>query len=209
MEHDEKTAIVYCGHYLIYDGTNAVDELKPFGAEGNVFHYALSGDIQCIYGLIRSKALEDVGGFDENFPAAQDPEMWIRISSRYEAACVKENLVKVHRHGGDRVAGNLGRRLTGYAMLLDKYKEFYEKDKYAYWRRLQHVTPMYRRSGQYGKFLKSYAKMITLQPLRITANFLTLIKSFFPQNFMDKIAFDYPRLHSWLKSVKKKIHRWE
>ncbi|MGB3695680.1 MAG: glycosyl transferase family A, partial [Spirulinaceae cyanobacterium] len=38
--------------------------------------------------LIRSKALDEVGGFDESLQACEDWDMWIRLASRYHFVCV-------------------------------------------------------------------------------------------------------------------------
>ena len=52
--------------------------------------------------LVRRRCFEEVGSFDESFRFAEDWEMWIRISRRYQFAVVKEPLVAYRQHANNK-----------------------------------------------------------------------------------------------------------
>lgn len=65
--------------------------LKP---EGNIFELSLS---RCLISpsavLIHRKLFGKIGLFDEDLPACEDYDMWLRISSKYPVGLIKEKLV--------------------------------------------------------------------------------------------------------------------
>lgn len=74
-------------------------------------------------GLIRTKRLLDVGGFDESLVAAQDYDLWIRLSEKYgPIRNVTEPLQNIYmEHGGDRIT-NPRDQLRGYLQFYQKHK---------------------------------------------------------------------------------------
>ncbi len=64
--------------------------------------------------LIHRSVLDAVGGFDEDLPACEDYDLWLRITARYPVVLVDEPLVE--KHGGH--ADQLSRTVPG----LDRYR---------------------------------------------------------------------------------------
>jgi glycosyltransferase involved in cell wall biosynthesis len=64
--------------------------------------------------LIHRTVLNDVGLFDEQLPACEDYDLWLRITARYPVLLVDEPLVE--KHGGH--ADQLSRTVPG----LDRYR---------------------------------------------------------------------------------------
>ena len=52
--------------------------------------------------LVRRRCFQEVGAFDESFRFSEDWEMWIRITSRYQFAVVKEPLVAYRQHENNK-----------------------------------------------------------------------------------------------------------
>lgn len=52
--------------------------------------------------VIRRKALEEVGLFDDTLQRAEDRELWMRIAERYPVRGVPEPTVLIRVHGGER-----------------------------------------------------------------------------------------------------------
>jgi glycosyltransferase involved in cell wall biosynthesis len=63
--------------------------------------------------MLRASLLEQVGFFDENLPACEDYDLWLRVTSRYPVGLIKEPLIV--KCGGH--ADQLSRRPE-----LDKYR---------------------------------------------------------------------------------------
>ncbi len=76
---------------------NQMEKHKKAG--GNIFVACLS--LCCISpssSLIRKDVFRDVGYFDENIPACEDYDFWLRFCAREEVLFVDENLIV--KHGG-------------------------------------------------------------------------------------------------------------
>lgn len=52
--------------------------------------------------VVRRKALDDVGCFDPTLERAQDRDLWMRISRRWEVRCVAEPTVEIRLHDAQR-----------------------------------------------------------------------------------------------------------
>ena len=48
--------------------------------------------------LVRAECFGEIGLFDTSLPVAQDGDMWLRIASRFQAACANEVLALYRRH---------------------------------------------------------------------------------------------------------------
>jgi glycosyltransferase involved in cell wall biosynthesis len=127
---DNKVGIVWTQYINVIGTTQTVRHLQ---LEGNVYvdlckaHIAGNTSIP----LIKRHALEDVGLFDESFPAAQDTDLWMRIAKNYHSTTVYETLALIHRHSSERITNNNKKQLLGvYALLRKHWKEFPVQRKY-------------------------------------------------------------------------------
>lgn len=64
--------------------------------------------------IIHRNVFLDCGLFDENFPACEDYDLWLRITSKYNVDFIKEPLI--HKHGGH--ADQLSNKYWG----LDRFR---------------------------------------------------------------------------------------
>lgn len=78
---------------VAYSGTSRIDEYSKVlyniplaNLRGNVYNYLLLRDIvgSGSNPLIQRQALLTIGGFDESLKAAEDWDMWIKLSAKYE-----------------------------------------------------------------------------------------------------------------------------
>lgn len=82
--------------------------------------------------LIRKSCFDKIGGFDENLPARQDYEMWLRISKSYRILGIPHKLFHYYQHDLGQITKSPKKALTGYRIVYRKYKEYYKKDKAAH-----------------------------------------------------------------------------
>ena len=61
--------------------------------------------------LLKSEALEKVGGFDPKMVASQDWDTWLRISKIYDIDYTEDSLIHYYIHKGERITGNTMKRL--------------------------------------------------------------------------------------------------
>ena len=131
---DKDTALVYCGNYVIdiQNNTQRIFNTKYF--KGMVFDDLIYENFvgSTSYPLIRKDVLEKLGGFDEKMGAAQDHEMWLRISKKYKIDYVKEPLVNYYIHAGEQITKNHRGRADAYLRLVDINADYLSKHKKAY-----------------------------------------------------------------------------
>ena len=71
--------------------------------------------------MVRKRAIEQAGLFDEALPSCQDWDMWARIFLQgYTCEVVPEVLTIYHRHGGESI-GLSPRAKLGYKLFLDRH----------------------------------------------------------------------------------------
>lgn len=73
--------------------------------------------------LIRKTVLDEVGYFDERLRAAEDTELIVRISRKYQVGFVKEPLIRVAKNH-DSLMGNAMNYLAAYDIIYEKHKDF-------------------------------------------------------------------------------------
>ncbi|WP_158705187.1 glycosyltransferase family 2 protein [Salinibacter altiplanensis] len=118
---------------LVYSGRRAVDEQGqllyciPAEEVGDVSQKLLQRN--CI-GTTSSVALkaelfQQTGGFDEELPAQQDYDLWIRVARRTLVACDPAHTVNwtVHTSAGDQMTGNPEIYVEAYERISEKYAD--------------------------------------------------------------------------------------
>ena len=126
--------------------------------------------------LIRKRVFEVCGLFDEKFPARQDYEMWIRISSKFKIVGIKRKLFIHNIHNNEQISKNPYKSLAGYSMLYKKYRSEYKKDIIAFIN-IQHSIA----NNQ-----KGIAAAIKRLSLRIIMKFIRIIRKIIPQKLLVK-----------------------
>ena len=106
LEKQLKVNRKYPGHRLLhtnelwYRRGKRVNQMKKHEKRGgNIFEYCLK--LCCISPssvLIKKSLFEDVGQFDENLPACEDYDMWLRVCAREPVLYIDEPLTI--KHGG-------------------------------------------------------------------------------------------------------------
>ncbi|MGB5896888.1 MAG: glycosyltransferase [Geitlerinemataceae cyanobacterium] len=113
---------------IVYSWTDYIDESGEFLREGS--HFSASGDVQPYLlmtnfvdtvsnPLIRRHALTKIGGFDENLSAAEDWDLWLRLSEKYQFSCLPRVQV-LHRVAANTVSANVAQLENASINVLDR-----------------------------------------------------------------------------------------
>lgn len=122
-----RVGVIYAGFSLIWSETGEVVSRRLPSARGNVFPRLLEGNILgSPTPMIRRRAFNEVGGFDEQLPSCQDWDMWIRLSKLYQFDYVPQILASVHVHEG-QISTDLRSKIQGRQKLLAKYRDSLSK----------------------------------------------------------------------------------
>ena len=122
---------------LVYSGINEVDTegrilktvLPESGMRGDIFRSLLiknrmtGGTV-----VVKRKVLNNIGFFDESFRAAENWDLWIRISSKHEVDYVDKPLVNYLKHSGNMSQDNR-RMVEGMRSVLKKHLPTVPSDK--------------------------------------------------------------------------------
>ena len=116
---------VYCGlnYYDVVSGKKKnVNRLSY--PSGYILEQLLIEDITSTTPtyIVRRDCFDKAGFFDENLPARQDWDMWIRIAQHYNIGCVPEVLVYAGEHSGDRISiRNYQKQIEANILVYEKY----------------------------------------------------------------------------------------
>ncbi len=91
LQDNEKAAVAYSWTDYIDVKGNFLKAGRHITATGSVYSQLLLSNLleNGSNPLIRREALNEVGGFDDSLTAAEDWDMWLRLSERYEFVCVE------------------------------------------------------------------------------------------------------------------------
>mgnify|MGYP006291911323 CR=1 FL=1 len=118
--------VIYTGSKT-YNNNKLVKKRLP-KHNGNVYDNIIDDNIVPGGGssiLIKKECFDEVGGFNENLPAAQDYDMWIRLAKVYNFDYVAEPLTINYIHGKHRITDNISSKKKAYDFL---YNEYYKKE---------------------------------------------------------------------------------
>ncbi|MBU3758781.1 MAG: glycosyltransferase [Candidatus Omnitrophica bacterium] len=77
--------------------------------------------------MVRRNCFEETGCFDSSLPIAEDWDLWLRIASRYEIACLDQVLAE-HRDHLHKTTRDLEKTYEGYWRFYEKIFRAYQVD---------------------------------------------------------------------------------
>lgn len=177
MFDDETIALVYCGQMVVDDVAGTVTYPNKKYHSGYIYEKLIFENFigSTSFPLIRKKHLLEIGGFDKLMKSAQDYDVWLRLSQKYQVNFVSESLVKYHIHGGDRISSNHIARVSGQERLIDKNIEYLTQNPVAYWWRLLRLSHQYALGMQLMQALGVWRQAVLKCPVKAATNIKYLI----------------------------------
>ena len=108
LEDAEDAVLAYCGwQQLGIRGGGGQPFIPPDYEPMDRAETLLGGCRWPIHGvLVRRKAIDSVGGFDETLQTSEDYDLWFRVAPQGRLILVPEVLAYYHHHEGDQVTKN-------------------------------------------------------------------------------------------------------
>ena len=173
QKSSNEVGIVYTGWRWILEMNGKIIQDKVPTQGGNIHQLLLETD--CIGSmstpLIRTDAIRRIGGFDENLPARQDWDLWIRLSEKCTIQFIPEVLVNYYLREESISASNRN-KIIGTEYVLNKYKHEFDKSSRLLVSHLQLLTILYLLEGEVRK-----ARSYNLQSVRLGKDFKTFWKA--------------------------------
>ncbi len=176
---DPSVGIVYGNTWVNSEKYHSVKiHYRDRRPEGDLYPKLFKSNIigSTSFPLIRKKAFDDVGGFNEAVPALQDMELWLRIAKTYKVKYIHEPLGTYYFYVGDRISAHPERRVKGYEEIYSQHKKYLaqnEKAKADF--DILGVT-LYINQRNFKHAFGLLCEAIKLNPLNIKSNSFTLIK---------------------------------
>ena len=131
---DPDVGIVYGNTWINSEKYHSLKlHYKEKRPEGDLYALLFRSNIvgSTSFPLIRKKAFDDVGGFNEGVPALQDMELWLRIAKNYKVKYIHEPLGTYYFYVGDRISAHPERRVKGYEQIYVQHKAYLRENKTA------------------------------------------------------------------------------
>ena len=124
---DSNIGLVGCAIRVIHANKN-ISYNTFFEKEGNlskeILFSNLIGSTSCV--MLKREAIENCGVFDEELPARQDHDLWIRICQRYNVKFIKNVLVDYYVYDSQgksiQTSKSLEKYLKAHEIISNKYK---------------------------------------------------------------------------------------
>ena len=93
---DHEVGLAYSDVRVLYDDGRVTESFlatRPLATSGYIFaNFLASGFILMGSVIVRRRALDEVGAFDESMKSLEDFELWMRVLRRWKAALVRQPL---------------------------------------------------------------------------------------------------------------------
>ena len=167
--NEDDIGMVYCDGYSFVDGDkntlltfrDASIYDKPISHEMELFNDWIGSTSQAI---IKRECFEKLGMFDIDMPARQDYEMWLRISSKYKIVGTPDKLLYYRVHIGERISTNWKKCFDSYLLILNKYRDDYDRNKYAKAKLIMRISATCIKMKDYKKALYYIAYSLCCSP---------------------------------------------
>ena len=161
----ESIGMVYSPFYNITD--NLPGKLAVRGTKSG----KLTEDLlwtNCIGGssmpLMRREVFDVCGLFDERLLSSQDYDMWLRISQKFEIACVNEPLTRRFLLE-ESITKNFVKKQQGFELFTEKHIELYKNNPEALNYRFNRRANKYIEEGHFKEAVDLYKKAIKVKLL--------------------------------------------
>lgn len=117
---DDEIGIVSCA-YRIVTKSKTIDVISDHD-NGYIYDEEVYGDLLSPTSavVVKREILVHIEGFDENLPARQDYDTWLRVCEKNKVAFLRTPLVSIYRNGHESISNRSMNHINGTLMVLEK-----------------------------------------------------------------------------------------
>jgi glycosyltransferase involved in cell wall biosynthesis len=138
-------------------------------------------------GMVRRQVLDEVGGFDEALPSAQDVDLWLRICEAFPADFAPEVLVRVWQRDEDRITQNVASLNRGRDLFWQKHRQKLMRHGVAHLWLRESGWVHHRYAGDPRMARSFYVRSIRLRPF-VPFSYVMLMAAYLPLSWLDRMA---------------------
>ena len=187
---------VYSNRMMINKSNGKILSINPgtVKVRGNLlYQLMIKSPIHTSTVIIRKSCLEQIGLFDETMSYMEDRDLWIRLSMKWDFEYIATPLTKAYVHGYEQLCRNLEGQTVGREKLLERYHDFFKKNKKSWGALYLCLGAQYCQMRQMKKGRNNIIKGILKYPFNKIAYF-HLFSSFLGSS-------NYQRLRNFYKSL--------
>ncbi|MFH1666478.1 MAG: glycosyltransferase [Elusimicrobiota bacterium] len=159
---------------LAYSGVwrskNGRKKYSPAGRNvkytGNLYKRLLRGNFITIHVLVKRECFEKLGYFDENLPALEDWDMWLRMSGEYDFFYIDDPLT-VCRETANSVNSNWRNTVNATKMIVKKYSGVLRRHKKTLSHHSFRIGKILVKNGEVEEGIKNIFDAIGVYPLNL------------------------------------------
>ena len=138
-------------------------------------------------GMVRRHVFDEIGGFDETLPSAQDVDFWLRICEQFSADFAPEILVRVWQRNEDRITENVASLIKGRALFCQKHRQKLMRHGVLHLWLRQSGWVYHRYAGDLRMARSLYLNSIRAQPV-VPFTYVLLLTAYLPISWLDRLA---------------------
>ncbi|MCD8096226.1 MAG: glycosyltransferase [Ruminococcus sp.] len=165
---NDKIGLVYCDAIIEKDGHTVINKRVPKVFGEDTIKALLNSNFigSNSFPVMRREAVISAGMYDTSLKALQDLDMWIRIAQRYECVHCSKPLV-INHISEVSITTISNNRVSAYKLVIDKYKDLYEKYPTVYHARVIGIAGELMAVGKFKDAWEYYQIGLQLRPLSI------------------------------------------
>ncbi len=172
--NNKKVGVVYTPYYLKYNDKQVI--VKTDAISGNMTRSLLYKNSMCIFPLMRTELVRQIGGFDEELTASQEHDLLLRLSEICEFGFVNE-AVAVYDVSEESISMNIPKKIKAFEMFMKKHKKLYDMYTDAFHYQLIRMVNNMNNAGQYRYAFTIWKKAIKIKPMTFQ-NIIQPLKGF-------------------------------
>lgn len=123
---NSSSGLVYSPYYVCHNGEKTIRKtIKSGWVYKDLLYTNFIGSTSCV--MMKKKCILDVGLFEEELPASQDYELYLRISEKFLIDVVEEPLLNYYDHEGERISGDPYKKMKAREYIYENYKDSIKK----------------------------------------------------------------------------------
>lgn len=138
--------VVYTPYYLEYKGKKRL--IRSFQRSGNLTELLLYKNSMCIFPLMRTELVKQIGGFDSELQAGQEHDLLLRLSLKTKFKYM-DIPTAVYDVSDESISMNMEKKIKGFERFMKKHKTLYQNYPKAYHYQLIHMVNNSNNAGNY------------------------------------------------------------
>ena len=174
-----EVGVVYTGDYYVDEKDKEIKKVHIPRKKGYIYEDLLKaeGGLYLSTVLVKKECFTKVGLFDEDFPAREDLDMWIRIAKYYKFRYVEDLLVVCRTHL-NQITTNSEALIEGLKRIQTKYIKELRERPYSYSIRFFYLGNKLCHIGKMREGQRYFIKAILIYPFCVKY-YIYMLSSFF------------------------------